>query len=33
MYFCHLFFQFMFGVPKPEEDTALKRMLGETVVV
>ena len=23
------FFQFMFGVPKPEEDSALQRMLGK----
>ena len=24
-----IFFQFMFGVPKPEEDSALQRMLGK----
>ena len=29
MYNIIFFFQFMFGVPKPEEDSALQRMLGK----
>ena len=32
MLYCDFALQYLYGAPKPEEDSALKRMLGKTLV-
>ena len=33
MLYCDFALQYLYGAPKPEEDSALKRMLGKTLVL
>ena len=33
MLHCDFALQYLYGAPKPEEDSALKRMLGKTLVL